>query len=190
MSEPAAETKTTFTLEMTGPDQLRGKWAEVPGLEIRRVEVSCPELNWFLHQAVGADYRWGGRDGWGRPEWTEYVDRPELETWVAYLRGAPAGYYELERQPDGSVRVECFGLLPGFLGKGLGGRLLTEAVTRAWAAGASRVWLRTCSHDHPRALPNYLARGFTLVSQVQGPANRRRPSALFGGGGRAASAGA
>ena len=183
MTERAAETKITFTLEMTSPEQLRGKRADVPGLEIRRVEIACPEFNWFLHEAVGVDYRWGGREDWGRRQWSECVERPELETWVAYVSGTPAGYYELERHADGSVRILHFGLLPAFVGKGLGGRLLTEAVTRAWKTGAVRVWLSTCSHDHPRALPNYLARGFTLVGQTQGPANRARRSALFGGRG-------
>ena len=185
MCEGPPETKTTFLLEMTGPEQLCGKRVDLPELEIRRVEIPCPEFSWFLHEAVGADYRWGGREDWGRREWTECVERPEMETWVAYVSGAPAGYYELQRQADGSVRILHFGLLPAFVDKGLGGRLLTEAVTRAWAMGAARVWLSTCSHDHPRALPNYLARGFTLVSQTEGPANRARRSALFGGrGGR------
>jgi hypothetical protein len=27
---------------------------------------------------------------------------------------------------------------------------------------AHRVWLHTCSLDHPAALPNYMKRGFTL----------------------------
>ena len=49
-----------------------------------------------------------------------------------------------------------------FTGRGLGGALLTEAVERAWAAGAARVWLHTCTFDHPAAIPNYLARGFTV----------------------------
>ena len=30
--------------------------------------------------------------------WLAYVDRPELETWIGYLSGTPAGYFELESQ--------------------------------------------------------------------------------------------
>ena len=45
--------------------------------------------------------------------------------------------------------------------------------------GASRVWLTTCSHDHPHALKNYLARGFQLFNETTGPANAPRESALF-----------
>ena len=44
---------------------------------------------------------------------------------------------------------------------------------------ATRVWLTTCSHDHPHALPNYLARVFKLVKETTDPANPPRESALF-----------
>src|SRR5438094_198572 len=52
------------------------------------------------------------------------------------------------------------GSLPEFTRRGFGKHLLTEAVRHAWAEGARRVWLHTCTLDHPAALPNYVARGF------------------------------
>jgi len=33
------------------------------------------------------------------------------------------------------------------------------------AAGASRVWVHTCTLDHPGALPNYIARGFRVYKE-------------------------
>jgi GNAT superfamily N-acetyltransferase len=72
------------------------------------------------------------------------------------------GYFELEQQTQGNVEVAYFGLLPQFVGKGLGGQLLTAAVSRAWELGARRVWVHTCDLDHPRALENYQARGFRV----------------------------
>ena len=164
---------------MSSPNDLRPSKRQAAEPEVKRVEIACPEFNWFMHQAVGAEFRWGGRENWGRQEWTEYVDRPELETWIAYVAGTPAGYYELERQDDGSVRIECFGLRRQFFGQGLGGALLTNAAKRCWEMGANRVWLNTCSHDHPHALHNYLARGFKLVGETTGPPNPPRESTLF-----------
>jgi GNAT superfamily N-acetyltransferase len=76
------------------------------------------------------------------------------------VRGAPAGFFELKAHADGGVEIAYFGLLPEFIGRGLGKHLLTEAVERAWGLGARRVWLHTCSLDDKAALPNYLARGF------------------------------
>src|SRR5207253_75824 len=83
------------------------------------------------------------------------------------------GYAELERQPDGSVRIECFGLLPQFVGQRLGGHFLSVVVERAWSMGAGLVWLTTCSHDHPHALANYQQRGFQVAQTRVDPPNPR-----------------
>jgi len=96
-----------------------------------------------------------------------YLDRPELETWVAYVSGSPAGYFELERQAENNVELASFGLMPGFVGMGLGGALLTAAIARAWDMGAARVWVHTCDLDHPHALANYQARGFAVFRTEQ-----------------------
>ena len=48
---------------------------------------------------------------------------------------------------------------PEFIGRGLGGALLTHAIEQAWTSGAKRVWVHTCELDHPAALTNYEARG-------------------------------
>ena len=85
------------------------------------------------------------------------------------VRGAPAGYFELRRDDEADVEIAYFGLLHQFLGRGLGAHLLTEAVERAWAIGATRVWLHTCSLDHPAALPNYVKRGFTAYRTEEYP---------------------
>jgi GNAT superfamily N-acetyltransferase len=58
------------------------------------------------------------------------------------------------------VEVAHIGLIPDRIGKGLGGFLVFEAVRDAWALGATRVWLHTCTLDGEAALPNYLRRGF------------------------------
>ena len=180
MEKQDPEQKITYFLELSSRDDLSPPVQTTVDFDIIRVEIPCPEFNWFLHQAVGAEFRWGGREGWDRQKWMEYVDRPELETWVAYVAGTPAGYYELEKEKDGRVRIECFGLFRQFFGQRLGGILLTKAVERCWEMGANRVCLSTCSHDHPHALQNYLARGFKLVKETTGPPNLQYDSMLFG----------
>jgi len=121
-----------------------------------------PELNRFFYTAVGGDWYWLDRLPWGYREWMAYLDRPELETWVVAVGGIPAGYYELERQPGDNFEIAYFGLLPAYIGAGLGGWALSEAVRRGWEMGAKRVWVHTCDLDHPGALANYLARGFSV----------------------------
>jgi GNAT superfamily N-acetyltransferase len=152
---------TTY-LEMNNIAELQATRRVTVPYQFVRVEIPCPELNRFLYATVGARWRWYSRLAWEEAHWLAYVNRPELETWVAYVSGTPAGYVELERQDGDEVEIVHFGLLPRFIGKGLGGALLTAAVMRAWNGGARRVWVHTCNFDHPQALRNYLARGFRV----------------------------
>jgi GNAT superfamily N-acetyltransferase len=154
---------TVWSLEMTSREDFRPSRA-VEGFEVRQARIPSPELNRFFYTAVGSDWFWIDRLSWTYAQWLAWLDRPELETWIGSLEGTPAGYFELERQGE-SVELAYFGLLPRFIGKGLGGSLLTSAVCRAWELGASRVWLHTCSLDGPAALPAYQARGFRIFHE-------------------------
>ena len=152
---------TVTHLEMRSPSELRPKPAPRPDVSVARVPVPLPELNRFFYTAVGGDWYWLDRLRWSYADWKAYLERPELATWVVNVAGTPAGYFELERQPDDDVEIVYFGLLPAYTGSGLGGWALSEAAQRAWEMGAKRVWVHTCNLDHPGALANYRARGFT-----------------------------
>lgn len=121
----------------------------------------------YLYHEVGRGLRWTDRDLWPDAELRAYLDRPGVGVWLLSMGGAPAGYFELKRDPDGSVEIAYFGLLPDFHGRGLGRWLLEQAIHTAWTAepglpAPTRVWLHTCTFDHPAALPNYRARGFDV----------------------------
>jgi len=49
-----------------------------------------------------------------------------------------------------------------FFGKGIGGHLLTDAILNSFKEKINKVWVHTCTLDHPNALKNYLARGMTI----------------------------
>ena len=129
-------------------------------VDLRRVEPPQAEVNSMFYAEVGRKWHWVDRLGWTRSDWQAYLDRGELETWVARCDGRQAGYFEMEIQPEDSAEIAYLGVLPEFIGRGVGGRLLTGAVERAWQRGARRVWVHTCSLDHPRALGFYQAHGF------------------------------
>ena len=154
---------TTHSLELESFDHLSASDDGFRPYELVRVEIPCPELNRFLYASVGADWFWYTRLTWSHRQWLDWLDREEVGTWIAYVDGTPAGYFELERQPPGSVEIAYFGLLPQFIGRGLGRRLLVDAILTARDFGGQRVWLHTCSLDHPSALSNYQARGFRVV---------------------------
>jgi GNAT superfamily N-acetyltransferase len=150
-------------LEMREPAGLNPAAPPAGTVRIARESPCAPALYRRMYLGVGSEYRWIDRAGWTDVDIASHLATPGLEIWIARVDGEEAGFFELEPMPDGSMQIAYFGLLPAFVGRKLGGYLLTEAVRRAWSLGPSRVWLHTCTLDHPAALPNYLARGFTVT---------------------------
>ena len=140
--------------------------AENPGgIEIREARVKQYQFNRFLYQFVGASWAWTDKLSWTEDKWKAYAENENLRTWVAYCKGSPAGYFELQRQDRGDVEIAYFGLAPRFIGQGFGGYLLSQTIESAWAwEGTKRVWVHTCTLDHPSALQNYKSRGMEVYS--------------------------
>lgn len=118
-----------------------------------------------LYGGVGRDYHWRDRLPWTDEQVAAHLASPAIRLWVLRQEGAPRGFFELARHDDGSVEIAYFGLMPGVTGRGLGRALLSAAIAAAWGPDPrpSRVWVHTCTLDHPAALPNYLARGFRIT---------------------------
>src|SRR5262249_20357512 len=142
---------------------------ELP-VDIVRAELPSLVLSRFLYTAVGCDLFWVDRLPWTWQQLYDWLTQPGVETWVAWIRGTPAGYIELHAQPAGQVELTYFGLLPSFTGQGLGSHLLTVALDQAWTIAnrwpdqqpTTRVWLHTCSQDSPLALPTYQSQGLRI----------------------------
>lgn len=149
-------------LEMNSPDRQTGRAPVPPGFVVRR-ERCDPDLYRELYEGVGTDYHWRDRRSWSDEQLQAHLDKPTIEIWVLRERSSPRGFYELARHEDGSVEIAYFGLMPAGIGQGLGRALLTSAIDEAWKQKPTRVWLHTCTLDHPAALANYLARGFQVT---------------------------
>lgn len=159
--EPGLSDDEVLTyLQMLSADELIPAPASAVSLEVQVVEPSWSLIR-VITLGVGRAHRWPSQH-WDDEHWLIHLARPHLRHWVATVDCAPAGLLSLDVQPDGQVELDTFGLLPGYLGRGIGGRFLTVGVRLAWAAApnASRVWLHTSDRDHPNALPNYERRGF------------------------------
>ncbi len=163
----AAEMKTASTIEVTrtylelrSPSELLAARCDDPRVRITQTHDCSPSLYRNLYVEVGRNYHWIDRLPWTNEEIAAHLNQPEITLWLMTYDDATAGYFELRRCEDESVEIAYFGLLPEFLGRGLGKHLLTCATEQAWSDGANRVWLHTCTLDDPAALPNYLKRGF------------------------------
>jgi len=114
----------------------------------------------FLYDTVGEAWLWGARRRWSDASIAETVQHPRNELWLLVADGEPAGFAELDRRVAGEVELSYFGLMPSFIGHGLGPWLLRFALHKAWSAGPRRVWVHTCDLDHPAALALYRRQGF------------------------------
>jgi GNAT superfamily N-acetyltransferase len=152
---------TRTYLELRSPEQFRPAFGRFPDLMVERLVAPDPRSYREYYRTVGAAYHWRDRWDWTDAEIARHLAQPEITLHVARHGSDTVGWYELRRVPeDGSVEIAYFGLFPDAVGRGLGRHLLSCAVRDAWALVPSRVWLHTCTLDHPAALPNYLARGF------------------------------
>ena len=121
------------------------------------------QLNKFFYKQVGKKYRWIDRLSWPDEKWIEYISNKNLETYVISISDDLVGFFELLYNPQlKETEISYFGLLEEYIGKGIGGYALSEAIKKSFDKDINRVWLHTCTLDHPNALKNYIARGMTI----------------------------
>jgi GNAT superfamily N-acetyltransferase len=119
----------------------------------------------FLYDAVGRPWQWLRRKAMSDAELAAILHDPRDEVHVLHVAGVPAGFAELDRRCEGEIELVQFGLMPEFIGQGLGKYFLQWTIDRAWSYGPRRLWLHTCTLDHPRALGNYREAGFEVYRE-------------------------
>jgi len=141
------------------------------GLTVVRAVKPSIEFYRFLYHTVGEEYLWGDRRRMDDAPLLTDIHKDTTEVMVLYRDGVPAGFYQLDLAPvprnahdPASTEIAYFGLLPGFIGGGLGSYMLACAVEQAAAAGKP-VTLNTCTLDHPFALENYRKHGFEIIGE-------------------------
>jgi len=155
---------TVYYLEMLAPTHRL-----VPPLRdgLSVVHVPAPTVPFYrtLYDAVGKDFHWYSRRKMSDEALAAILDDPRDELHVLHCDGSPAGFAELDRRQPDEIELVQFGLMPAFIGQGLGKWFLQWTLGKAWSYTPHRFWLHTCTEDHPAALPNYTKAGFTLYKQ-------------------------
>jgi ribosomal protein S18 acetylase RimI-like enzyme len=125
---------------------------------------SIPHYRW-LFSSVGGPWNWFSRNRMTDLEVAQIIHDPRVEVLHLWAEYRLVGFAELDRRINGEVELKFFGLFPEWIGRGLGRPLLTELLRRAWSTNPQRVWLHTCSDDHPAALRLYQSLGFQILKQ-------------------------
>ena len=158
------ETVVTY-LEMTAPPARPARPAPRVDLEIRRAWRPTASFYRYLYAAVGEPWTWAVRRWLSDAELAAIICDPMVEVNVLWAGGVPAGYAELDRRAPPDIELAYFGLMPEFIGQGLGGYLPDCAIRHAWRMRPRRLWLHTCDLDHPRALEVYQRSGFRIYDR-------------------------
>ncbi|MEQ8700704.1 MAG: GNAT family acetyltransferase [Bauldia litoralis] len=162
--EPGQIEVVTTYLEMREAPT-RSRVAPPPGTALLKLEEPSVAFYRFLYETVGGPWLWYERRQMDDDALRDIIADPEVDIYVLYAGGEPAGYAELDRRSRGEIELAYLGLRPDQVGKGLGIFLLSAAVESAWRHGPDRLWVHTCNLDHPRALGLYQRVGFSVCDQ-------------------------
>ena len=124
------------------------------------------QLNKFFYKQVGKKHRWLDRLNWSDEKWINYISNKNLDTYIISDSENLVGFFELLNNPHlCETEISYFGLLEEYIGRGIGGYALSVAIRKSFEKDIKRVWLHTCTLDHPNALKNYIARGMTVFKK-------------------------
>lgn len=153
------------TLEMRTRPPLR----PLPSSPLRLVAWNRPSVEKYraLFRRVGAPWLWFSRLVMAERQLLDIIHDPDVSIYAVVDRaGIEVGMLELDFREPRTCELSYFALIPELAGKSLGRWLMAEALSRAWVKGIDRVWVHTCTLDHPSALNFYRAQGFVAIGRT------------------------
>jgi GNAT superfamily N-acetyltransferase len=146
-------------LEMTAKPTLRPV-PDIAGLRLERLSAADTERFRALFRAIGQDIMWFSRLIMAEEKLASIIGDPKVQSHALVKDGRDIGILELDFRETSQCELSFFGLVPDAVGSGAGRWLMNEALVRAWAEPISRLWVHTCTFDHPHALGFYQRSGF------------------------------
>lgn len=130
----------------------------------------APDLDWYLdlYRAIGAEWLWYSRLIMPRAEVARILADPNVAVFALTRDGVDVGIGELNFGVPGEVEITFFGVAASEIGAGAGKWLMAALLQAAWTSSPARVWLHTCTFDHPNALPFYVRQGFRAYKRTVG----------------------
>jgi len=155
------------------------------GVDPEVVHISDPGIAMYrrLYRDVGEEWLWWERLTLSDSGLKDVLYATSTDFVVLYVGGEEAGFAELSFCDEGDCQIVYFGLTSGFIGRGFGRWFLGRVIRDAWERGPSRLWLHTCTLDHPRAMPLYESLGFIEYATERKTVPDPRATGLMGSDG-------
>ena len=147
----------------------RPKPRPLPASPLRLVRWKEPQVDAYriLFRRVGAPWLWFSRLLLDDAALAAIIRDPGVEISAVVDRaGIEIGLLELDFRTAGECEIAFFGLVPELAVKGHGGWLMTQALMLGWRKHVTRMWVHTCTLDHPAALEFYRRHGFVPYAQA------------------------
>ena len=137
------------------------------GLRLDRWREPAPERYRTLFRRVGAPWLWFSRLVMSDAALTAIIHDAGIEIFaVTDRQGIEIGLLELDFRQAEACELSFLGLVPELTGKGEGRWLMAQALALGWRKDVSRLWVHTCTLDHPSALGFYRAQGFVPFARA------------------------
>jgi GNAT superfamily N-acetyltransferase len=125
--------------------------------------MPLPDLDWYkdIYRRIGEEWLWFSRLMMSDEQLAAAIHAPGVTVYRLQDSSGDIGLLELDWREKPDCEIVFFGVVEQAIGGGIGRWLMAEAQRLAFEQGeAERLWLHTCTLDHPRALPFYLRQGF------------------------------
>ena len=150
-----------YYFEIRSIKNLKGKNKPSDKIFLELLDNKNFELNKFFYKQIGKKHHWIDRLVWQDKDWIKHVSNKNLKTYILKEDQELVGFFELIFDKN-ECEIAYFGILEEYIGKSLGGYLLSEAIKIAFEKKMERIWVHTCSLDHQNAILNYKARGMKI----------------------------
>ena len=150
------------SLEMRAPPPRKAD----PDLSARfalvRLTGSHVERYLALYRTLGHRWMWFSRLLLPRASLAAILENPRVAAYCLVQEGQDIGLLELDFRHAGECELAFFGLVEAAIGRGAGRWMMNRALELAWAEPVARLWVHTCTFDHPGAPDFYRSSGFRV----------------------------
>lgn len=176
MKLPIIKSLVTY-LEMLENPQLADITLE--GFTLQHEQTPDVKTYIDLYREIGRDYIWNYRPSQTEEQIKEIVQSDKTRLYYLYKDGTPIGLAELDVTKSDDVEMVHFGLLPQYIGSGIGKQFLHKIIYLMWNTDIKRLWLSTCGLDHPKAIKFYENAGFNVFKTKEGTFEDYRYSGFY-----------
>ena len=166
MTPNAGKVPSVITyLEMT--EQPTSPPPPVPAAKLVLLRAERPPVPFyrFLYERIGRRWQWTVRTQIDDEALAAIIHDENVEIYMLYAGGVPAGFSELDRRQSPDIELAYFGLMAEFTGRAFGAHFLRWTVDQAWTHQPERLWVQASSEDDPHTLSLYQQSGFVVYDQ-------------------------